>query len=133
MGLELEATSVTGRRSNQLNYARASLRHFIPLFTVGSFLTMNAPGSWNCSFRRRTRIHESARNKQSCCFIQSRQSLSSPAPSPQLPLKKSLRSFVSGFAAAPKSGSTRKISCNVFNVELWSQRMELLKAFLPPP
>jgi hypothetical protein len=71
-------------------------------------------------FRRCSHVHESARNGQNCHFIQSPQSLSSPAPSPQLPLKKSLRSFVSGFAAAPKSGSTRKISCNVFNVELWS-------------
>ena len=41
-------------------------------------------------------------------------------PSLQLPLKKSLRSFVSGSAAAPRSGRTPKISCKVFRVELWS-------------
>ena len=35
-------------------------------------------------------------------------------------LNKSLRSLVSGSAAAPSSGPTWKISCNVFNVELWS-------------
>jgi len=38
----------------------------------------------------------------------------------QFLLKKSLRSLVPGFAAPPRSGSTPKISCNVFKVELWS-------------
>jgi hypothetical protein len=35
-------------------------------------------------------------------------------------LNRSLRSLVSGSAAAPSSGPTWKISCNVFRVELWS-------------
>lgn len=48
----------------------------------------------------------------------SAQSLQSSLP--QFPLKKSLRSLVAESAAAPSNGSTSKISCNVFNVELWS-------------